>query len=145
MTSFIPIIQQMIIGNMVGKTAAPRFSSAKIVLRSLSLLLLLAGLFLAIYAEYIWLGIFLPPYFATLTTAITLILLSVCMGFMGGLFNNKKSGQASNSNPIDIVTLLTDIFASLDDDLEGAIRTNPKIAIAISTLSGFMTGKKMDS
>lgn len=140
MTSFIPVIQQMIIGNMVGKTAIPHISSARILLRSLSFITLLAGLFLAIYAEYIWLGIFLPAYLATLMTSLTLILLSVCMGFMCGMFKKKQS----NSNSIDITTFLTDILASLDEDLEGAIRTNPKIAVALSTLGGFMAGKKMN-
>lgn len=143
MTSFIPIIQHMIIGNMVGKTTVPRFSSAKMVLRSLSLILLLTGLSLAIYAEYIWLGIFLPAHLATLMTALTLVLLSIGMGFMGGLFNNRKAAQPT-SNPVDIATLLTDILSSLDEDLEGAIRTNPKIAVALSTLGGFMAGKKMN-
>ena len=144
MTSFIPIIQHMIIGNMVGKTTVPRFSSEKMVLRSMSLILLLAGLSLAIYAEYIWLGIFLPAYLATLMTALTLILLSIGMGFMGGMFNNKISVQTS-SNPVDITTLLTDVLSSLDEDLEGAIRTNPKIAVALSTLGGFMAGKRLVS
>jgi hypothetical protein len=65
------------------------------------------------------------------------------MGFMGGLFNNRKAAQPT-SNPVDIATLLTDILSSLDEDLEGAIRTNPKIAVALSTLGGFMAGKKMN-
>lgn len=141
MTSFMPIIQQMIIGNIIGKTTPPRFSSAKMVLRSLSLILLLAGLFLSIYAEYIWLGIFLPAHLATLMTSITLILLSIGMGFIGGMFNHKKSRSSS----ADISSLLTEILSSLDEDLESAIRTNPKIAVAVSTLGGFMAGKKMDS
>lgn len=144
MTSFVPIIQHMIIGNMVGKTAIPQFSSGKMVLRSLSLILFLAGFFLAIYAEYIWLGIFLPPYLATLMTSLTLILLSIGMEFMGGLFHHKKSEQ-SNLPSTDITTLLTDILSSIDKDLEGVIRTNPKIAVGLSTLGGFMAGRKIDS
>jgi cytochrome c biogenesis protein CcdA len=141
MTSLIPIIQHLILGNMAERTTVPRFSSVKIILRTLSLILLLAGLFLAIYAEYMWLGIFLPSYLAALITSLTLIILSIGIGFFGGIFNHKKSEQ-SHSSPADISSLLTEILSSLDEDLESTIRANPKMAVILSSLGGFMAGKK---
>jgi uncharacterized membrane protein (DUF485 family) len=144
MTSFIPMFQQMIIGNMVGRNAIPHISFAKMALRSLSCILLLAGLFLAVYAEYIWLGVFLPLYLAALITSITLISLSVVLGYMSGTFKTQPS-SSSNTAQLDITPLLTDILSLLDDDIEDAVRNHPKIAVAISTLSGFMAGKKMNS
>lgn len=142
MTSFMPFIQQMIIGSMAVKAVRPRFSPAGLILKVLSCALLLVGLFLALYAEYIWLGIFLPLYLSTLITAITIIILALSLGIWGNKLTQKQSEK--KGSPVDITTVLTDIISSLDEDLEGAIRTNPKIAVALSTLGGFMVGKKYE-
>ncbi len=141
MTSFIPLLQQLIIGNLAGSRPPLRIFCAGMILRVLSFILLLVGLFLVIYAEYIWLGIFLPPYLATLMTALTLITTAALIEIIGKMINKKEEAKASSH--LDITGLLTDIIGSLDEDLEGSIRTNPKTAVLISTLSGFMAGKKI--
>ena len=141
MTSFIPLIQQFLIGNMLGKSTVSRSSNVGLMLKLLSYTLLMAGLFLAVYAEYIFLGIFLPHYLSTLLTAMTLIVIAFGIGIWGDKLNKKQSDI--QHSPVDISALLTEIISSLDEDLELSIRTNPKIAVLISTLGGFMAGKKI--
>lgn len=143
MTSLIPLIQQMMIGNMVGKTTIPPLSFIPMGLRLMSCILLLAGIFLIIYAEYIWLGTFLPLHLSILLTSFTTIILSVIIGFMSRIFKHPKS-TAPDSLPLDITALLTTILSSFDEDLEGAIKNNPKIAVTLSTLGGYMTGRKLN-
>ena len=143
MNPLISFIQQMIIGKITDKTPDHRFSSAGIALKGLSCALLLVGLFLALYAEYIWLGIFLPLYLATLITAVTIIVLAIIAAVWGDSLQKKQ--PEPQRTPIDITAFLTDILSSLDNDLDGSIRTNPKIAVLLSTLGGFMAGKKLDS
>jgi hypothetical protein len=141
MTSFIPLIQQFLIGNMLGKSTVTRSSNIGLMLKVLSCTLLIAGLFLTIYAEYIFLGIFLPLYLSTLLTAMTLIVIAFGIGIWGDKMNRKELDI--QRSPVDISALLTEIMSSLDEDLELSIRTNPKIAVLISTLGGFMAGKKI--
>jgi len=141
MTSFIPLIQQFLIGNMLGKSTVTRSSNVGLMLKLLSYTLLMAGLFLAVYAEYIFLGIFLPLYLSTLLTAMTLIVIAFGIGIWGDKLNKKQSDI--QHSPVDISALLTEIISSLDEDLELSIRTNPKIAVLISTFGGFMAGKKI--
>ena len=141
MTSFIPLIQQFLIGNMLGKSTVTRSSNVGLMLKVLSYTLLMAGLFLAVYAEYIFLGIFLPLYLSTLLTAMTLIVIAFGIGIWGDKLNKKQLDI--QHSPVDISALLTEIISSLDEDLELSIRTNPKIAVLISTFGGFMAGKKI--
>lgn len=126
---------------MLGKSNVTHFSNTGLMLKVLSYALLVIGLFLALYAEYIWLGIFLPLYLSTLITAVTIVGIAIIICVWGDSINNKQSEP--QRTPVDITTLLTDILSSLDEDLEGSIRANPKIAVLISTLGGFMAGKKI--
>lgn len=111
----------------------------------LSFVLLSAGLLFSIYAEYIWLQMVLPTHLAALMTSLTLFLLSVLAGFVGGVFKNRKEIPSDSSSAADISTLLGNVLSSFDEDVEEVIRANPKIVVALSTLAGFVAGKKLDS
>ncbi len=143
MISFLPLLQQMLVANIMGQRPSPRFSSVDVILRTMSFVLLLVGLFLSVYAEYIWLGIFLPFYLATLMTGVTLILLSALLTMLSRHLKIKRADPPHHQPPIDFVALLTEIINSLDEDLEGTIRENPKTAVLLSTLGGLMVGRKI--
>jgi len=141
MTSILPMVQQMIIGNLVGRKNIPDTSYVTLALRGLSFILLLAGLFLVIYSEYIWLGTFLPLHFSALLTAVTVLAASWAIASASGIFKYQKMIQPSSS-PLDIEAILKNLLSCLDEDLEDVIRSNPKLSVALSTLGGFIIGKK---
>jgi hypothetical protein len=140
MAYLIPLIQQMLISLMTGSRSSPRFVLAEVVLIAISAILMCVGLIFGLYAENLWLDTKYAPEIAALATGGSAIILALIFLSIGKSIGNSKKSQFANSSP-DISNTIKQVIEAIGEELEEPIRDNPKTAIALASLVGFVAGE----
>lgn len=148
MAAITPAIRQMIIDGIISSPAMPRWLRVTPVggfFLWLAAVLTAMGLGFLLFSEYIYLK---ETYssamaaFGVACTAIVVSLLSAAVGMLvNGLYASGRDARSHGRQP-DIAKTVTALLDSVIEELEEPIRENPKTALMIASLAGFLAGDK---
>jgi hypothetical protein len=140
MAYLIPLIQQMLISIMTGSRSSPRFVLAEVVLIAISVVLTCTGLIFGLHAENLWLETKYTPEIAALATGVTAIAFALVSFGMGKSMGEAKKRDYVDTTP-DIGNTIKQVIEAIGEELEDPIRDNPKTAVALASLAGFVAGE----
>ena len=143
--SILPLIQQLVIARMSEGPSAPRFSFAELGLDILAIILALTGLGFCLYGEYVWLLSVFTPAIAAFCVGGSAFTLALALTLVGDLISSGKSKRSSRTESapsVDLPKLVSDTINSLSEELEEPIRDNPKTALMLASLAGFVAGER---
>lgn len=130
-------LEQMLIAKIASSSAASVAPKAKLTPWCVSLFLGFVGVGFLIAAAFIWLLNVYGPVFATASTGILILFFGALIALGAwSLHEYKKSRIRSYKN--DIFKTLSNSFAG---ELEDPIRENPKTAVILSVLAGFLLSR----
>lgn len=146
----LPLITQMVIEGISKGTrpVLPRLNAKGIALVACSAILGLLGLGFTLFAGFIYLQNFVEPEFAALIVAGIIFFFAAIIGLMGrksivgyGYVTYRRSSSPSSSSPVaDIAQTVKNLIEGVTTELEEPIRDNPKTAIALASLAGYLAG-----
>lgn len=142
MATISPVFRQLVLdGAMQARAALPGFNPVKIIFLWFSAVLIVLGTAFLLYAEYIFWNGYTTPQNAALMVALTAFVFSSVIGLSSaavqrrGKLSARRYGQAD-----DLSRTIRMLINSLGDELEGPIQDNPKTALIIASLAGFLAG-----
>ncbi len=146
----LPLITQMVIEGISKGTrpVLPRLNSKGIALVACSATLALLGLGFTIFAGFLYLQNFFEAEIAALIVAGGIFFFAAIVGLFGkksiaerGYVTYHRSSSHSNSSPVaDIAQTVKSLIEGVTTELEEPIRDNPKTAIALASLAGYLAG-----
>lgn len=141
MASVMPLIQQLVISRMAGGHSTQRIVTGGIT-SAVSLFLFCIGMVFAFYAENLWLRVFMSPDLAALSTAASAFAFSAILAMtVKTMANRRSSRNAVAQDPEQVTRIFSEIMESFSDDLGDPIRENPKTALMLASLAGFVAGE----
>jgi hypothetical protein len=141
----MPVIKQLLIEGVMSSRSPilPKVSAAGISLMGLSGALAIIGIAFVMVSEYFWLKAMYMPDMAALFTAGTAVFLSLFFGLIGmAIMKQGKDRHAVHTPPQDIAKTIGALVDSLGEELEQPIRENPKTAVMLASLAGFVAGDR---
>lgn len=144
----IPLMKQLVLEGLMRPPGPrlPRISFTAIGLTLCAVLLGFMTLAILLVAEYLYLAqIYMAPYAALIVaaTSLALTLLTWGAGKMISYNKNNPSYDEMPSPPPDIAKTVSALIDSIAEELEEPIRDNPKTAVAIAGLAGFLAGDQV--
>ncbi|HEY0901995.1 MAG TPA: hypothetical protein VGD95_07720 [Micavibrio sp.] len=144
----IPLMKQLVLEGLMRPPGPrlPRISFTAIGLTLCAVLLGFMTLAILLVAEYLYLvQIYMAPYAALIVaaTSLALTLLTWGAGKMISYNKNNPSYDEMPSPPPDIAKTVSALIDSIAEELEEPIRDNPKTAVAIAGLAGFLAGDQV--
>ena len=141
MASIMPLVQQLVISRMAGGHSTQRLVTGGIT-SAISLFLFCIGMVFAFYAENLWLRAFMSADLAALSTAISAFVFSAIFAMVVKAMANRRSYRnAVAPDPEKVTKIFSELMESFSDDLGDPIRENPKTAIMLASLAGFVAGE----
>lgn len=146
--AFTPALKQMLIDGIVSSPAVPRwlrFSPVGIFFLWLAAVLTVMGVGFLLFAEYMYLAETYSSVVASLGVACTAIAVSWLSAATGMMINDRRAFKQTSHNfrqQPDITKTVTALIDSVAEELEEPIRENPKTALMIASLAGFLAGDK---
>lgn len=144
----LPLVTQMVIEGITKGTRPllPHLNTKGIILSALAAVMVLLAAIFALISLFIYLQIYFAPVYAALIVAAGLALVAICLALVGK-GSIKRHGYvtyyraASNSSPVsDLAKTVKDMIEGVTTELEEPIRQNPKTAIALASLAGYLAG-----
>lgn len=146
MAAFAPVLKQLMLDGIMSSPAMPRLprvSPAGIFFLWFSALLIVMSLGFVLYAEFIYLSATYTAEIAALGVACTSLAVALLSAAVGMLMMSRRQVRRPvhhvGPQP-DIAKTITGMIDSLATELEDPIRENPKTAIMIASLAGFLAG-----
>lgn len=146
--AFTPALKQMLIDGIVSSPAVPRWlriSPVGIFFLWLAAVLTVMGVGFLLFAEYMYLAETYSSVVASLGVACTAIAVSWLSAATGMMINDRRASKQtihSFRQQPDITKTVTALIDSVAEELEEPIRENPKTALMIASLAGFLAGDK---
>lgn len=117
-------------------------SKARLGLSTLAGLLLAVALGFFIYASYIWMTSNYPPETAAIMAGgLTLLTSCICSLSAYAIAHYKRTRIKQMKQ--DMTKTMQNALEMADDELSQPIKDNPKTAILIASLAGFIAGEKL--
>lgn len=144
--AFSPVLKQFMLDGIMNNSAMPRLPRINplgIFFLWFAAMLTLMGVGFVLFAEYAYLIATYSAEVAALGVACSAMAISLLSAATGMILMGKRSARrmpASTGMPPDIAKTLTGLIDSLAEELEDPIRENPKTAIMIASLAGFLAG-----
>lgn len=143
MRALLAVAEHALVDRLIGAGMATAKRSQPIgFMAALSSVLLVLGLFLAIFGTHLWLlKIYTPEVAVLLTGALCLALsalsaLAILVILQYGRSQIKQVKQ-------DIEETISEVIDSAQAEISGPVRDNPKTAVLISALAGLYAGEKV--
>ena len=143
MRFLMPFIEQFVIDAIMGmKPVASPKNKLGLGLMALSgFLFLLALSFLSVFG-YIQLQTIYPAAQAALLMAAGVFILFLCTALSGYLIFKKKS-KHTNVRRQHLTDMIYQFGELIGDEIDTPIRDNPKTAVLLASLAGFVAGEKL--
>lgn len=143
MASIMPLVQQMLMMRMAGGGghSSPSSLAGGVAMTAVSVAMTVMGLAFALYAGNLWLMTFLPPEIAAISTAGVAFVLALVSAMIGKAVATRKKRHVPATAPSDVTHIISNIINALGDELDDPIRENPKTAIMLASLAGFVAGE----
>lgn len=142
MGTFTPIIKQLMLDGILSSPGVSRISISGVIFLWFAAVLIVLGAGFFLYAEYIFTAMTFTPQMAAVIVALTawaIGLVSAAIGVSIISNNRVRRSQHAGSAP-DIAKTVTALIDSIAEELEDPIRDNPKTAVMIASLAGFLAG-----
>lgn len=147
----IPLITQMVIEGIAkgSRPVLPHLNSKGIALVGAAVILGFLGLGFALFAGFIYLQNFFAADVAALIVAGGIFFFAAIFGFLGKksikgygyVTYHRAAATHSSSSPVgDIAQTVKNLIEGVTTELEEPIRDNPKTAIALASLAGYLAG-----
>lgn len=147
MAAFSPVLKQLMLDGIMSSPAMPRLpriSLLGIFFLWFAALLTVMGVGFLLFAEYAYLTAIYSPELAAVGVACTAMAVSLLSAATGMIVMDKRASRAKRLPSMgpqpDIAKTITGLIDSLAEELEDPIRENPKTAIMIASLAGFLAG-----
>lgn len=145
------LIRQLVFEGLRYAPAMPRLlriSLAGITFVASAVILAFMALIALLIAEYFYLLAFYSAPLAALGVACTALGLALLSGgtglmLMKGRESRRAHRPAQTKNRQDIAQTLSALFDAMAEELEVPIRENPKTAVALAGLAGFLAGDQV--
>lgn len=127
---------------MNGNTLTTRRVSLMPSLVSIAGFLACVGLLLIMFAAHLWFDANFPPEQAWLLSGLSFLALSlvvVLISFCIALYKRRQITKVKD----DVEEAIFDFVDTLDEEFSAQIRQNPKTAVIIAALAGYIAGDKL--
>ncbi len=141
----MPVIKQLLIEGVMSSRSPilPKVNATGISLIGLSGVLAVIGIAFLMISEYFRLKAVYMPDAAALITAGTAVFMSIFCGLIGmAVMKREKDRHIAHTPPQDIAKTISALVDSLGEELEQPIRENPKTAVMLASLAGFVAGDR---
>ena len=145
----LPLLTQMVIEGVTkgARPVMPHLNTKGIVLAGAAAVMALLGCIFALISLFIYLQDYLAAGYAALLIAAGL-LVAAALFALAGKGSIKRYGYVtyhrgpySPSSPVgDLAKTVKDLIEGVTSELEEPIRDNPKMAIALASLAGYLAG-----
>jgi uncharacterized protein (DUF849 family) len=140
MNALYALAEQAVINGVLSKnTPFMRKNKVGLGLAALSGLLFFTSVVFAIIAAYGWLLATYAQPIAALIVAAAVLGGSIIVGFTGYALLRKRPKPAMQEG--EITTLIADAVRLIDEELAEPVQDNPKTAVALAGLAGFVAGE----
>lgn len=145
MNALLPLIEQAIVNGVLDKKAPfMRKNKFGVGFAALSALLFIMALIFAVISLHGWLLTYYLPPVAALIVAGVVLGFSLITGAIGYMFLKSRAKPGSPHEAGDDVTkLLGDVTALVEEELSESVRENPKTAVLLASLAGFVAGEHL--
>lgn len=142
MATISPVFRQLVLdGAMQARAALPGLNPVKIIFLWFSAVLIVLGTAFLFYAEYVFWNEYTTPQNAALMVALTTFVLSSVIGLSSATLQGRRKLSARRYGQADDLSrTIRMLMNTLGDELEGPIQDNPKTALIIASLAGFLAG-----
>lgn len=139
-----PMVTQLLINHVLNRPSKARGrSKAEICLLGASAFISLVGIVFLFVALYDWaMTMYLPWMAAVLTGTVAIILGLVCTAIAGSMESERKRHEPARTSDDPTEALLAAIDHATQG-LEKPISENPRTAVLLASLAGYMTGNKL--
>lgn len=144
--SYTPLIKQLMLSGIMNAPAVsrlPRINAAGVFFLWLAAVLTVMAIGFGLFATYAYLVTIYVPQAAALMVAGIAFAVALVSAGISMLYMNRRArrmvSQTLNPQP-DIAKTVTAMIDSIAEELEEPIRENPKTAIMIASLAGFLAG-----
>ena len=141
MTSLAPLAQQMAISFIAREHFSSRLINTRTALMFISFMLACTGMVFSLYAEYVWLQTFFLPEVAALITAGSAFMLALISAGCSKILDQRRK-RTPLFDAAEITESISRIIESVGGELEDPVRDNPKTAIVLASLAGFLAGER---
>lgn len=142
MASIMPLVQQLLMMRMAGGGhSSPSSLAGGVAMTAVSVAMTVMGLAFALYAGNLWLITITSPEIAALSTAGIAFALALVSAMIGKAVATGKKRHTAAAAQSDVKHIISDIINALGDELDDPIRENPKTAIVLASLAGFVAGE----
>jgi len=142
MVNFMPLIKGLAVEGVMRGLSSPPSTPAGLGLMLVSVVPAGVGIAFLGYSEFLFLQEFYSPEFASLLTAFTALTLSGILGWTGyHTFKREKSRPHSHNN--EIISAIHSFIEDIAEDLEDPIRENPKVAVLLASIAGFVAADQI--
>ncbi|MGQ0527375.1 MAG: phage holin family protein [Alphaproteobacteria bacterium] len=143
MSSFVGILQGIALDKLL-KTEPPFFSKVKIGLGLIALsgFFILCGLGFIVFAAHLWFRTQFTPEISYALTGLIFIgfgLIGCWVTYALAQYHKRIFRKFKN----DITETIESLFELLDEELKEPISENPKAAVLLASLGGYVAGKKL--
>lgn len=141
MTSFTPIIKQLMVDGLMNVRALPKFNTKGIMMIWFAAVWAVLGSGFLLYAGFLYLQTRYTPDMAALIMAAAAMVFSVLVAF-AGVQTMKRHPRSHHAHPpgADMAQMVNQLIDTIGDELEEPIRDNPKTALMVASLAGFLAG-----
>jgi len=139
MNSFTPIIKEFVIDRIMNSRMAPKISFKGIFILWFAAVWGVLGSGFLLYAGYLFLQAHYPPNIAALIASLAAIAFSLAVA-LTGVRIMKRPDTRPQTHHEDITHVVNELFDSIGEELEEPIRDNPKTALMVATLAGYLAG-----
>jgi len=136
-----PLVQNFVVSKMADNRPGGA-SETGLTLTAMSFVLTSAGLVFVLFAEYLWLKTYFLSDTAALIVAGTSYVLALVAAVIGKAMGRRRKNEKALSLTEDASKAVSQIINSLSEELESPVRENPKTAMVLASLAGFVAGER---
>jgi hypothetical protein len=142
MSGIAVVIEELLMATVLAKkTSLPRKSKTDWALMALSVLLGCAGVFLSILALERFFEERYPLDVASLLSAVIVLAVAASIALATQHCRHRKP-PVSNTNQQELESSLHALLESICVELESPVRENPKTAVLLAAIAGFVTAQR---
>ncbi|MGZ9097056.1 MAG: phage holin family protein [Micavibrio sp.] len=142
MVAFTPILKQLLVeGFMNSNRSLPGFNPTGLGIMAFSAVLGVLGFGFLLYAGFLQLQDYYASDIAALIVGGTALVVALLLAWIGKKVFRKQSFMSQGmTQQGDLAKTVTQLLDSLGEELEEPIRDNPKTALMVASLAGFLAG-----
>jgi hypothetical protein len=142
MVAFTPILKQLLVeGFMNSKRSLPGFNPAGLGIMAFAAVLAVFGFGFLLYAGFLQLQDYYASDIAALIVGGSALMMAFLISWVGKKIFWKQPFISQDIGPQgDLAKTVTQLLDSLGEELEEPIRENPKTALMVASLAGFLAG-----